>query len=101
VKSTTPSVDDRRDLQYDKNSCGVCSNREVEVETSQQQDLAEQTDGDYVEFFRAGTWAKGVFQCVSCQWVLVTSEVLRPCPTCGEKLWERADWSPFQRSSPH
>jgi hypothetical protein len=74
------------------------SNQEVEVKALQQQDLSEDSvAGDYVEFFRAGTPAKGVFQCVSCQSVHVISAVLEPCPTCWEEVWERADWSPFHR----
>jgi hypothetical protein len=68
------------------------------MELPQQQDLIRQVDdGDYVEFFRAGRRVKGVFQCVSCQGVVVTTDVLRPCVGCGERLWERADWSPFRR----
>jgi hypothetical protein len=68
------------------------------VETSQQQGRLGQTeDGDYVEFFRAGTRVTGIFQCVSCQNVHAVRGVLRPCAACGERLWERGEWSPFGR----
>jgi hypothetical protein len=69
------------------------------METPQQHDSPEQTwDGDYVEFFCAGTRVKGVFKCVSCQGVVVASDYLGRCRACGERIWERADWSPFHRA---
>ena len=68
------------------------------MEMPQQQELVSQEDdGDYVEFFLSGRRVKGVFQCVSCQQVVVVTGALRPCAGCGETLWERADWSPFRR----
>jgi predicted nucleic acid binding AN1-type Zn finger protein len=71
---------------------------EAKVKTSQHRNLERHTDGDFVEFFRAGKRIKGVFQCVSCQQTVITCDLLRPCQSCGEKLWERADWSPFSRA---
>ena len=92
----------RVQLLYDEREAAAFVQREVEVETSQQPLFTQQfDDGDYVEFFRAGTPVKGVFQCVSCQAVSVTVDVLRPCARCGEQLWERATWSPFSRASRH
>ena len=58
-------------------------------------EASQQEQGDYVEFFCAGTRAKGVFQCVSCQSVVVATSVLVRCGECGERIWERAEWSPF------
>lgn len=70
------------------------------MKTTQQHDLSERFGyGDYVEFFRAGSRTRGVFQCVSCQGVVLTTHVLEPCRACGEEVWERADWSPFHRGS--
>ncbi len=63
--------------------------------TTQPQQPSEY-EGDFVEFFSAGTPAKGMFECVSCQCLVVSFAVLEPCAACGEKLWEAADWSPFR-----
>jgi hypothetical protein len=84
-------------LNYDECESAAFLQKGGKLETSQHQTLARQTDGDFVEFFRAGKRMKGVFQCVSCQQLLVTHDVLRPCANCGEKIWERGDWSPFRR----
>ena len=62
----------------------------------QQQTSPNGHDGDYVQFFRAGTPAKGMFQCVSCQSVVVSFDVLDRCAVCGAELWEHAEWSPFE-----
>jgi hypothetical protein len=67
------------------------------MKTRPQQTLPTDHDGDYVEFFRAGTRAKGMFQCVSCRRVVVSFDVLGGCASCGEKLWEHAEWSPFEQ----
>ena len=67
------------------------------METQPQQTPQMAHDGDYVEFFRAGTRAKGMFQCVSCQAVVVALGALGRCGACGDTLWESADWSPFEQ----
>lgn len=50
---------------------------------------------DYVEFIRAGSYGRGTFQCTACGHTTTLNRELPRCPTCGEGLWERAQWSPF------
>jgi hypothetical protein len=60
--------------------------------------LQEQREpDDYVEFWPAGTRAKGEFRCVGCSYGVTIYHVLPRCPNCGEKLWEQTAWSPFAR----
>jgi len=57
---------------------------------------------EYVQFWPAGALAKGQFSCTACGNRVTVHQVLPRCTTCGEWLWERADWSPFARfESPH
>jgi len=56
-------------------------------------------EDEYVEFWPAGTLAKGSFCCTGCGNCVTVHNVLGSCTACGERLWERADWSPFARSS--
>ena len=59
-------------------------------------------EDEYVEFWPAGTLAKGHFSCSTCGNRVTAHQVLPRCMVCGERLWERADWSPFARSeAPH
>ena len=53
---------------------------------------------DYVEFWPAGTLAKGQFSCAACGNRVTVHQVLPRCMVCGERLWERVDWSPFRAS---
>ena len=53
---------------------------------------------EYVEFWPAGTLAKGQFSCTACGNRVTVHEVLPRCMVCGERLWERADWRPFIRA---
>jgi hypothetical protein len=55
-------------------------------------------EDEYVEFWPAGTLAKGQFACTACGNRVTVHQVLPRCMVCGERLWERADWSPFGRS---
>jgi hypothetical protein len=55
-------------------------------------------EDDYVEFWPAGTLAKGQFACTACGNRVTVHQVLPRCMVCGERLWERADWSPFRRT---
>jgi hypothetical protein len=55
-------------------------------------------EDEYVEFWPAGTLAKGQFSCTACGNRVTVHQVLPRCMVCGERLWERADWSPFARS---
>jgi hypothetical protein len=54
-------------------------------------------DGDYVEFYAAGTRAAGAFHCSSCRYGVTVHGVLPPCPMCAGTTWEHAPWSPFSR----
>jgi hypothetical protein len=55
---------------------------------------------DFVEFARAGTRAKGQFECTACGHQIVSRAALPHCTLCGEGLWERSAWSPFGASLP-
>ena len=50
---------------------------------------------DYIEIVRAGTLAKGQFECTACGRQIVSHAALPHCTQCGEGLWERSAWSPF------
>ena len=54
-------------------------------------------DDEYVEFWPAGTHAKGRFSCAACGNAVTVLQVLPRCDVCGELLWERADWSPLSQ----
>jgi hypothetical protein len=85
-------------LDYEESTAAFPFNQEVEMKTSQEHGLASGIDdGDYVEFFRAGTRVKGVFQCVSCGELVVVRGALIACLSCGETIWERGAWTPFHR----
>jgi hypothetical protein len=55
-------------------------------------------EDEYVEFYPAGTLAKGQFSCTACANRVTVHQVLPRCMVCGGRLWERADWSPFTGS---
>ena len=59
---------------------------------------ASAAQDEYVEFWPAGTLAEGGFCCTGCGNCVTVHHVLPSCMVCGERLWERADWSPFGRS---
>jgi hypothetical protein len=46
-------------------------------------------DHDIVEFWPAGTLARGAFVCSACGHVVYVNHVLPRCKGCGERLWER------------
>jgi len=50
---------------------------------------------DYVEFWRAGALATGVFCCVECGHTASSIHRLPHCPDCFGRLWEDASTSPF------
>jgi hypothetical protein len=52
---------------------------------------------DCVEFWPAGTLTKGCFRCVACGHAVTVRQCLPRCQGCGERLWERAEWSPLAR----
>jgi hypothetical protein len=55
-------------------------------------------EDECVEFWPAGALAKGHFACTACGNRVSVRQVLPRCTVCGERLWERAEWSPFGRS---
>jgi len=55
------------------------------------------TDG-YVQFWAAGTTAKGEFHCSECGYGITIVRALPVCPMCGGTSWEQSQWSPFSRS---
>ena len=59
---------------------------------------ATAADDECVEFWPAGAFAKGQFSCTACGNRVTVHQVLPRCTVCGERLWERAEWSPFARS---
>jgi rubrerythrin len=65
------------------------------MKSQSQQGLRKSPVDEYVEFWRAGVAAKGEFRCVACGYAIVTRAALPACPMCRERLWERAEWSPF------
>jgi hypothetical protein len=67
------------------------------MEGSQTRDQGAIADLDeYVEFWPAGTLAKGHFACTACGNQVTVHQVLPRCMVCGERLWERVAWSPFR-----
>jgi rubrerythrin len=56
-------------------------------------------DQDYVDFWPAGSRAKGEFRCAECGYGAVVTGVLPRCPMCSSESWETAAWSPFRRTS--
>ena len=43
----------------------------------------------YVEFWPAGTIARGWFVCTACSNTVTVHHVVPRCLVCGERLWER------------
>jgi hypothetical protein len=56
-------------------------------------------DGDYVEFWPAGTAAKGDFECTVCGNRVRVRHVLPRCMLCGMALWERPQPTVVDRPS--
>ena len=55
-------------------------------------------ESGYVDFWRAGTSAKGEFSCSECGYGVIVSKALPLCPMCGGNSWEQALWAPFGRA---
>ncbi len=55
------------------------------------------TDGDFVEFERAGALAKGDYHCSGCGYGISVQAELPRCPMCSGQTWEPADVSGFLR----
>ena len=58
-----------------------------------------EADSDYVEFWAAGSQAKGEFRCADCGYGAIVTAALPRCPMCGCESWEPTGWSPFSRAS--
>lgn len=56
-----------------------------------------EADADYVDFWPAGSQAKGEFRCADCGYGAVVTAALPRCPMCGCESWETTSWSPFSR----
>ena len=57
------------------------------------------TERDYVEFWPAGTMAKGRFRCTGCGTAISVKLVVPRCMSCGERLWEREESSPYAEAT--
>jgi hypothetical protein len=53
------------------------------------------TERGYVEFWPAGTVAKGRFRCTACGMPVDVEFVLPRCVSCEGRLWEREESSPY------
>ena len=56
------------------------------------------TDGDYVEFAKTGTSARGEYHCSECGYGVTVHAALPECPMCSGTTWEPTAWSPFTRA---
>jgi hypothetical protein len=54
-----------------------------------QLEIAPAAGEEFVEFWPAGTLAKGWFVCTACSNAVSVQYVLPRCFVCGERLWER------------
>jgi rubrerythrin len=59
---------------------------------------AAQGEGDFVEFYAAGSAARGEFHCSDCGYGVTVHATLPQCPMCSCATWEPADWTPFTRA---
>jgi rubrerythrin len=57
------------------------------------------TDGDYIEFARAGAPAAGTFHCSGCGYGVSVQITLPRCPMCSGTTWEPAALSPHSRAA--
>jgi hypothetical protein len=57
------------------------------------------SDRDYVEFWPAGTVAKGRFRCTACGNAVDVKFVLPRCQQCKERLWERDESSSYAEAT--
>jgi hypothetical protein len=66
----------------------------TESRLNELEQTAPATD-EYIEFWRAGARASGMFCCVECGWQLIVVERLPLCPGCSGLLWEDVSSTPF------
>jgi rubrerythrin len=55
-------------------------------------------DGEFVEFFAAGSHATGQFHCSACGYGVTVHTELPRCPMCSGESWEQTAWSPLSRA---
>jgi len=53
---------------------------------------------EFVQFFPAGSNAKGEYHCSECGYGVAVYRTLPQCPMCGGSTWEQSTWSPFRRA---
>ena len=69
------------------------------AETSALRTVTEAVRADeYVEFWSAGSTARGLFSCVGCGQTVRSAHQLPSCPNCEGVLWEKPFSSPFTQS---
>ena len=74
-------------------------NSSVPLEISAMRGFAGTQEADeFVDFWEAGSTAKGVFSCVACGRTIGCASRLPACPSCDGRLWEAAWSSPFAYS---
>ena len=56
-------------------------------------------DVDFVQFWQAGTPAKGEFSCSECGYGVTVQTKLPACPMCGGRAWEQSPWGPQARAA--
>jgi len=59
---------------------------------------AAQSEGDFVDFYAAGSAARGEFHCSDCGYGVTVHATLPQCPMCACTTWEPADWTPITRA---
>ncbi len=60
------------------------------------QGVRPEADGDFVEFWEAGTEAQGRFACADCGYGVSVQTRLPACPMCAGRQWEQTSTSPFR-----
>ena len=61
---------------------------------------ARKAESGDVVLLRAGTPAKGEFQCTGCGYGAAIHGALPECPMCRGVTWAFAEWRPFTRLPP-
>lgn len=57
------------------------------------------SDGEFVEFWDAGTEAAGEFHCADCGYGVTVKTRLPACPMCAGRVWERSARGTVSRHS--
>jgi hypothetical protein len=62
------------------------------------QGVKPQAGDDYVEFWQAGSEARGQFHCADCGYGVSVRTKLPACPMCGGRAWEESLTSASSRT---